>query len=93
MHCPKHAPSQKVSYNWYYKQALDQKPLPDSNNSFVSDNGTLYFSILRDEDVKFINDNDGIFCEQRAEVKGSGIVAKQSYRITIVKEPASGGMQ
>ena len=81
LNCPKHAHSQRVTYNWYYKQASEQKPLPDSDNYFVANNGTLYFSILRDQDVDFINGNDGIFCEQRAEVKGSGIVAKQSYRI------------
>ena len=89
LNCPKHAQSQRVTYNWYYKQASEQKPLPDSDNYFVANDGTLYFSILRDQDVNFINDNDGIFCEQRAEVKGSGNVTKQSYRIKIRK---SGGM-
>ena len=91
LHCPTHALSQNVRYNWYYKVADLRLSLPPSKNYFVTNNGTLYFSMLGDADIKFINDNGGILCEQLAEPDGSASQSRQSHRIVLTKKIRSGG--
>jgi hypothetical protein len=83
LHCPAHFLSQNVLYFWKYQDGLSRALLPSSENYFVSNNGTLYFSILYQKNVDFINNNDGIFCEQEAEPKGAASLAKRSHRIKL----------
>ena len=92
LHCPTHALSQKVRYYWFYESADRRLPLPPSKNYFVTNNGTLYFSMLGDADIKFINDNGGILCEQLAWPGGSVSQSIElSHRITLTKRTRSGG--
>ncbi len=91
LHCPTHALSQKVKYNWLYEGADRRHSLPPSKNYFVTNNGTLHFSMLGENDIKFINDNGGILCEQLAEPVGSVTQSRQSHRITLTKKIRSGG--
>lgn len=91
IHCPRHSKSHNVQYNWLYMQANVHQPLPSSNNYFVVTNGTLYFSVLRDQDIKFINDNGGILCQMQAFVKGSKSRSEYSHLIKLKKTLGSGG--
>ena len=91
LHCPAHRTSKKVSYGWYYRKAGKLKDFPENNNSFVSNNGTLYFSILRNEEINYVNDNEGILCQQVGYVKGSATVAKNSHLIKFRAKASSGG--
>ena len=83
INCPLHASSQNVKYHWFYKQADIPQPLPSANNHFVTENGTLYFPTLLESDVKFIEENGGIFCQQQATVEGQDMRARQSHRIKL----------
>lgn len=84
--CPKHGKSHNTMYNWYYKQANNPLPLPSSNNYFVTNKGELYFSVLRKEDIKFVNDNGGIYCYQHANPENSKIRATESQMIQLEEE-------
>jgi hypothetical protein len=90
LHCPKHALSQNVEYNWLYQDADILMTLPPDENYFVANDGTLYFSVMRDKDIKFINDNDGIFCRQLAQPKGTASHTKLSSRLILRKTMTEG---
>lgn len=82
--CPPHQESKRVTYRWWYDADGESLPLPSKEHYFVLQNGTLVFSILRDTDVDFIKNNNGIFCRISAKV-GVDRTSRDSKKIVIVK--------
>jgi hypothetical protein len=92
LHCPSHALSQNVKYNWFYMEGDVRQTLPPDENYFIGKNGTLYFSVMHQKDIDFINDNGGILCQQLAEPKGAASQSKQSIKLTLTSTGTEGIM-
>ena len=80
--CPAHGHSNNVNYKWEYKEANQFVSLPPSKRTFVTKDGTLYFSTVKAEDITDIDQKGGIYCRQEATV-GRSTEARPSSPIKL----------